>query len=332
MPRKERIDLETEMKQRQTAAEYFADLTDSLSSSLDTFITKTNALMQDGNANPAIFIALATAAALETDHVASMATAMGRVLKSALLPLSDRKINEDLEKRITDTHSLVQNLVTAVGSTTEKQALEAAEKHQDTQLRHSTVFLLACATPTLMAFKQSLSTLQLALKDCTYALLAQTDEDIKRLFKQSSDRYDNEHTGELESFLKEITDPAEALRDLKSDYRSNTAVSLFIKHPTDVPQVIKKLREQHQTETVLQELYEYRMKQAALQDLIAQQKKKKPQAQAPTVQVTIQGDVVGQKTENHVHGLTNEGVINDFSSSTFQLEAPKRSRKKQIKE
>ena len=51
----ENIDLETEMQQRQKAGEYFADLTDSLSVSLDTFITKTNSLMEDGNANPAIF-------------------------------------------------------------------------------------------------------------------------------------------------------------------------------------------------------------------------------------------------------------------------------------
>ena len=106
MPRKETIDLETEMQQRQKAGEYFADLTDSLSSSLDTFITKTNSLMEDGNANPAIFFALAVAAALETDHVAGMAKAMSRVLKTALLPLSDRKINEDLENRISQAHGL----------------------------------------------------------------------------------------------------------------------------------------------------------------------------------------------------------------------------------
>ena len=84
MPHKETIDLETEIQQRKAAAEYFADLTDSLSTSLDTFIGKTNTLMQDGNANPAIFIALAVAAALETDHVAGMASAMSRVLKTAL--------------------------------------------------------------------------------------------------------------------------------------------------------------------------------------------------------------------------------------------------------
>ena len=201
MTRKETIDLETEMQQRQKAGEYFADLTDSLSASLDTFITKTNSLMEDGNANPAIFIALAVAAALETDHVAGMASAMSRVLKTALLPLSERKINKDLEKRLSQAHNLVQNLVSAVGSTTEKQAVEASRKHQNQQLRESTFWLLASAMPTLTAFTQSLSNLQVALKDCTYALLGESDADIKRLFQASSERYEAEHTAQLESFL-----------------------------------------------------------------------------------------------------------------------------------
>lgn len=300
MPRKETIDLETEMLQRQKAGEYFADLTDSLSASLDTFINKTNSLMQDGNANPAIFIALAVAAALETDHVAGMASAMARVLKTALLPLSDRKINKDLEKRLSQSHSLVQNLVSAVGSTTEKQAVEAAQKHQNQQLRESTLWLLASAMPTLTAFTQSLSNLQVALKDCTYALLGESDADIKRLFQVSADRYEAEHTAQLESFLQEDLDPAETLRDLKSDYRQNPAVALYIKSSTDIPHIIHKLREQQQTESVLLDLYEYRMKQKALQSRISKQRKK--------------------KAVINIEHLTNNGVINEISGSSVQIE------------
>ena len=296
----ENIDLETEMQQRQKAGEYFADLTDSLSASLDTFISKTNSLMQDGNANPAIFIALAVAAALETDHVAGMASAMTRVLKTALLPLSDRKINKDLEKRLSQSHSLVQNLVSAVGSTTEKQAVEAAQKHQNQQLRESTLWLLASAMPTLTAFTQSLSNLQVALKDCTYALLGESDADIKRLFQASSERYEAEHTVQLESFLQDDLDPAETLRDLKSDYRQNPAVALYIKSSTDIPHIIHKLREQQQTESVLLDLYEYRMKQKALQSRISKQRKK--------------------KAVINIEHLTNNGVINEISGSSVQIE------------
>ena len=298
--KRETIDLETEMQQRQKAGEYFADLTDSLSSSLDTIITKTNSLMEDGNANPAIFIALAVAAALETDHVAGMASAMSRVLKTALLPLSDRKINKDLEKRLSQSHSLVQNLVSAVGSTTEKQAVEAARKHQNQQLRESTFWLLASAMPTLTAFTQSLSNLQVALKDCTYALLGESDADIKRLFQASSERYEAEHTAQLESFLQEDLDPAETLRDLKSDYRQNPAVALYIKSSTDIPHIIHKLREQQQTESVLLDLYEYRMKQKALQSRISKQRKK--------------------KAVINIEHLTNNGVINEISGSSVQIE------------
>ena len=298
--KRETIDLETEMQQRQKAGEYFADLTDSLSASLDTFITKTNSLMEDGNANPAIFIALAVAAALETDHVAGMASAMSRVLKTALLPLSDRKINKDLEKRLSQSHSLVQNLVSAVGSTTEKQAVEAARKHQNQQLRESTFWLLASAMPTLTAFTQSLSNLQVALKDCTYALLGESDADIKRLFQASSERYEAEHTAQLESFLQEDLDPAETLRDLKSDYRQNPAVALYIKSSTDIPHIIHKLREQQQTESVLLDLYEYRMKQKALQSRISKQRKK--------------------KAVINIEHLTNNGVINEISGSSVQIE------------
>ena len=298
--KRETIDLETEMLQRQKAGEYFADLTDSLSASLDTFISKTNSLMQDGNANPAIFIALAVAAALETDHVAGMASAMSRVLKTALLPLSDRKINKDLENRLSQSHSLVQNLVSAVGSTTEKQVFEAAQKHQNQQLRESTLWLLASAMPTLTAFTQSLSNLQVALKDCTYALLGESDADIKRLFQASSERYEAEHTAQLESFLQEDLDPAETLRDLKSDYRQNPAVALYIKSSTDIPHIIHKLREQQQTESVLLDLYEYRMKQKALQSRISKQRKK--------------------KAVINIEHLTNNGVINEISSSSVQIE------------
>lgn len=298
--KRETIDLETEMLQRQKAGEYFADLTDSLSASLDTFINKTNSLMQDGNANPAIFIALAVAAALETDHVAGMASAMTRVLKTALLPLSDRKINKDLEKRLSQAHNLVQNLVSAVGSTTEKQAVEAAQKHQNQQLRESTLWLLASAMPTLTAFTQSLSNLQVALKDCTYALLGESDADIKRLFQVSADRYEAEHTAQLESFLQEDLDPAETLRDLKSDYRQNPAVALYIKSSTDIPHIIHKLREQQQTESVLLDLYEYRMKQKALQSRISKQRKK--------------------KAVINIEHLTNNGVINEISGSSVQIE------------
>ena len=298
--KRETIDLETEMQQRQKAGEYFADLTDSLSSSLDTIITKTNSLMEDGNANPAIFFALAVAAALETDHVAGMASAMSRVLKTALLPLSDRKINKDLEKRLSQSHSLVQNLVSAVGSTTEKQAVEAARKHQNQQLRESTFWLLASAMPTLTAFTQSLSNLQVALKDCTYALLGESDADIKRLFQASSERYEAEHTAQLESFLQEDLDPAETLRDLKSDYRQNPAVALYIKSSTDIPHIIHKLREQQQTESVLLDLYEYRMKQKALQSRISKQRKK--------------------KAVINIEHLTNNGVINEISGSSVQIE------------
>ena len=300
MPRKETIDLETEMQQRQKAGEYFADLTDSLSSSLDTFISKTNSLMQDGNANPAIFIALAVAAALETDHVAGMASAMTRVLKTALLPLSERKINKDLENRLSQAHNLVQNLVSAVGSTTEKQAVEAARKHQNQQLRESTLWLLASAMPPLTAFTQSLSNLQVALKDCTYALLGESDADIKRLFQVSADRYEAEHTAQLDSFLQEDLDPAETLRDLKSDYRQNPAVALYIKSSTDIPHIIHKLREQQQTESVLLDLYEYRMKQKALQPRISKQRKK--------------------KAVINIEHLTNNGVINEISGSSVQIE------------
>lgn len=296
----ENIDLETEMQQRQKAGEYFADLTDSLSASLDTFITKTNSLMEDGNANPAIFIALAVAAALETDHVVGMASAMSRVLKTALLPLSERKINKDLEKRLSQAHNLVQNLVSAVGSTTEKQAVEAARKHQNQQLRESTFWLLASAMPTLTAFTQSLSNLQVALKDCTYALLGESDADIKRLFQASSERYEAEHTAQLESFLQEDLDPAETLRDLKSDYRQNPAVALYIKSSTDIPHIIHKLREQQQTESVLLDLYEYRMKQKALQSRISKQRKK--------------------KAVINIEHLTNNGVINEISGSSVQIE------------
>lgn len=296
----ENIDLETEMQQRQKAGEYFADLTDSLSASLDTFINKTNSLMQDGNANPAIFIALAVAAALETDHVAGMASAMSRVLKTALLPLSERKINKDLEKRLSQAHNLVQNLVSAVGSTTEKQAAEASRKHQNQQLRESTFWLLASAMPTLTAFTQSLSNLQVALKDCTYALLGESDADIKRLFQASSERYEAEHTAQLESFLQEDLDPAETLRDLKSDYRQNPAVALYIKSSTDIPHIIHKLREQQQTESVLLDLYEYRMKQKALQSRISKQRKK--------------------KAVINIEHLTNNGVINEISGSSVQIE------------
>ena len=296
----ENIDLETEMQQRQKAGEYFADLTDSLSASLDTFINKTNSLMQAGNANPAIFIALAVAAALETDHVAGMASAMSRVLKTALLPLSERKINKDLEKRLSQAHNLVQNLVSAVGSTTEKQAVEASRKHQNQQLRESTFWLLASAMPTLTAFTQSLSNLQVALKDCTYALLGESDADIKRLFQASSERYEAEHTAQLESFLQEDLDPAETLRDLKSDYRQNPAVALYIKSSTDIPHIIHKLREQQQTESVLLDLYEYRMKQKALQSRISKQRKK--------------------KAVINIEHLTNNGVINEISGSSVQIE------------
>ena len=298
--KRETIDLETEMLQRQKAGEYFADLTDSLSASLDTFINKTNSLMQDGNANPAIFIALAVAAALETDHVAGMASAMSRVLKTALLPLSERKINKDLEKRLSQAHNLVQNLVSAVGSTTEKQAVEASRKHQNQQLRESTFWLLASAMPTLTAFTQSLSNLQVALKDCTYALLGESDADIKRLFQASSERYEAEHTAQLESFLQEDLDPAETLRYLKSDYRQNPAVALYIKSSTDIPHIIHKLREQQQTESVLLDLYEYRMKQKALQSRISKQRKK--------------------KAVINIEHLTNNGVINEISGSSVQIE------------
>ncbi len=50
-----------------------------------------------------------------------------------------------------------------------------------------TFWLLASAMPTLTAFTQSLSSLQVALKDCTYALLGESDTDIKRLFQASSE-------------------------------------------------------------------------------------------------------------------------------------------------
>jgi len=106
----ERLDIETEVKQRQVAADYFIDLTDALTKTLQDFCEKSDLLIHDGNSNPAILITFATAAALETDHAANIAGTMAAILKDSLLPITGRTLNENLQPSITKTSALLQTL------------------------------------------------------------------------------------------------------------------------------------------------------------------------------------------------------------------------------
>ena len=98
---KQYIDTESLMQQRKVAAEYFVDLTTELLHTLEHFCIKVNQLTQDGNQNPAVIVTLATAAALETDTTARFATTMVNILKGSLLPLSNSKIEPQLDSKIT---------------------------------------------------------------------------------------------------------------------------------------------------------------------------------------------------------------------------------------
>jgi len=53
----ERVDIETEVKQRQVAADYFIDLTDALTKTLQDFCEKSDLLIRDGTAQKEKYIA-----------------------------------------------------------------------------------------------------------------------------------------------------------------------------------------------------------------------------------------------------------------------------------
>lgn len=305
---KQYIDTEALMQQRRVAAEYFVDLTTELLHTLEHFCVKVNQLTQDGNQNPAVIVALATAAALETDTTARFATTMVNILKGSLLPLSNSKIEPQLDSKITETRVLVRSLIEAYSNIPEKKIKEVAAAHADATLQESTTWTLVNAVKTFTAFNASLTNLQSALKDCTYALVSQDDKTINSLFQTARARFNEEHQEDLNAFLHDVTSATEAVKDLKSDYRSNTAVIHFIKNPDQPVRVIKRLRDEHFTEATLLDIFEYKMKYDALQAIIKNQKKSEKHSQsAPTINYQI-------------GVLNNNGTIT--ANSYEQLTAP----------
>lgn len=285
---KQHIDTEALMQQRKVAAEYFVDLTKELLHTLEHFCVKVNQLTQDGNQNPAVIVALATAAALETDTTARFSSTMVNILKGSLLPLTNRNINLQLDAKITESREMVRSLIEAYSNIPEKKIKEVASAHTDATLQESTTWNLVNAVKAFTAFNASLTNLQSSLKDCTYALISQDDKTIKSLFETVSTRFNKEHQEDLDAFLHDVTSAPEAVKDLKSDYRSNAAVSHFIKNPDQPVRVIKRLRDEHFIEDTLLDLFEYKMKYDALQAIIKNQKKSEKHSQsAPTINYQI---------------------------------------------
>ena len=297
---KQHIDTEALMQQRKVAAEYFVDLTTELLHTLEHFCVKVNQLTQDGNQNPAVIVAIATAAALETDTTARFATTMVNILKGSLLPLTNRKVDSKLDSKITKSRETVRSLIEAYSNIQDKKIATAAAKHQDVQLQESTNWLLVNAVKTFTAFNASLTNLQSALKDCTYALICQDDKTIKTLFEQACKHYTEDHKQDLDAFLEDVTSAVEATKDLKNDYRQNAAVGLYIKNPNDPVRVIKRLRDNHTTESEALDLLEFQMKFAALQRLAKEQKSLGRSAQTGNTTIHLQ-----------VETLNNSGVINN---------------------
>lgn len=296
------------MQQRKVAAEYFVDLTTELLHSPEHFCIKVNQLTQDGNQNPAVIVSLATSAALETETTARFTTTMANILKGSLLPLTNRKVDSKLDSKITESRETVRSLIEAYSNIQDKKIATAAAKHQDVQLQESTNWLLVNAVKTFTAFNASLTNLQSALKDCTYALVSQDDKTINSLFQTARARFNEEHQEDLNAFLHDVTSAPEAVKDLKSDYRSNTAVIHLIKNPNQHVRVIKRLRDEHFTEATLLDIFEYKMKYDALQAIIKNQKKSEKHSQsAPTINYQI-------------GVLNNNGTIT--ANSYEQLTAP----------
>lgn len=281
----ERVDIETEVKQRQVAADYFIDLTDALTKTLQDFCEKSDLLIHDGNSNPAILITFATAAALETDHAAKIAGTMAAILKDSLLPITGRTLNENLQPSITKTSALLQTLVSSYFNIPEAKAIKAAQAHKNANLQEATIWHLTKAVTLFSAFAESLNNIQISLKDYNYAQLSQTDKEIKHIFDILLSRYAAEHEKELHAYTTEITSASDAIHDLKSDYRTNPAVAQYIKTTSDLPKIIRNLRETHQTESILPDFLAFVTKHELLQDLAKKQKKAaKPQ---PPIQATV---------------------------------------------
>lgn len=302
------IDTETRMQQRKVTAEYFVDLTTELFHTLEHFCVKVTQLTQDSNQNPAVIVSLATSAALETDTTARIASTMVSILKTSLLPLTNQQIEPQLDSKITESRELVRSLIEAFSNIPEKKISETASTHTDATLQETTTWHLLKAVKTFTAFNASLTNLQASLKDCAYALVSQTDKTIKSLFDAAVDRFNQEHKEDIHTFLHDITSAQEAVKDLKSDYRSNTAVNTFIKNPEQPVRVIKRLRDEHLTEYALLDLFEYKMKYDALQALIKQQKKSE-KSQPSTTTINYQ-----------IGTLNNSGTIT--ANSYEQLTAP----------
>jgi len=263
----ERLDIETEVKQRQVAADYFIDLTDALTKTLQDFCEKSDLLIHDGNSNPAILITFATAAALETDHAANIAGTMAAILKDSLLPITGRTLNENLKPSITKTSALLQTLVSSYSNIPEAKAIKAAQAHKNANLQEATIWHLTKAVTLFSAFAESLNSIQMSLKDYNYAQLSQTDKEIKHIFDILLSRYAAEHEKELHAYNTEIASASDAIHDLKSDYRTNPAVAQYIKTTSDLPKIIRNLREAHQTESIFPDFLAFVTKYEALQDL-----------------------------------------------------------------
>lgn len=281
----ERVDIETEVKQRQVAADYFIDLTDALADTLQDFCEKSDILIHDGNSNPAILITFATAAALETDHAAKVASTMATILRDSLLPITDHTLNENLLPSISRSSALLQTLVSSYANIPETKAVKAAEAHKNLTLQEATLWHLTKAVALFSAFAESLTTIQMALKDYNYAQLSQTDKEIKRIFDSLIDRYASEHQKDIQNYISDVTSAVDAIHDLKSDYRTNPAVAQYIKSSSDLPKIIRNLRETHQTESILPDFLAFVTKYETLQNLA--KKQKKAAKSQPPIQATV---------------------------------------------
>ena len=164
---------------------------------------------------------------------------------------------------------------------------------------------LGVSRPTIYA---RINSGELPYNQVSSPLVSQDDKTIKSIFENSRARFNEEHQEDLNAFLHDVISAPEAVKDLKSDYRSNTAVIHFIKNPDQPVRVIKRLRDEHFTEGTLLDIFEYKMKYDALQAIIKNQKKSEKHSQsAPTINYQI-------------GVLNNNGTIT--ANSYKQLTAP----------
>lgn len=225
--------------------------------------------------------------------------------------ISDRNLNENLLPSITKTGSLLQTLVSSYSNIPDPKAVKAAQAHKNVHLQEATLWHLTKAVALFSAFTESLTTIQMALKDYNYAQLSQTDKEIKRIFGCLLDRYASEHEKELQTYISDVTSPSDAIHDLKSDYRTNPAVAQYIKSSSDLPKIIRNLRETHQTESILPDFLAFVTKYEALQELA--KKQKKAAKSQPPIQATV---------NLNIDHFINNGTFTDNSNTMIQSSSP----------